>query len=170
MCQEPKHRMGGYEYPAVGGHLDSRDDANSVSTAEGCGKTDPPRPRSTAGRSGRNGEADRVYLVSEVQTAKGITRVGLCPLLLESLFMRAAVPANSALPEAARASSSSSRTPTTKGARGRKAAVRTCDAQALDHITQVLGNAYARAPSGNLAPNTRSLGRAKSSARRSSWR
>jgi ABC-type molybdate transport system substrate-binding protein len=49
------------------------------------------------------GEADfGVYLVSEVRTAKGVTLLGLLPPPFQSFVVYgAAVPANSAVPEAA---------------------------------------------------------------------
>jgi len=86
----------------VGGHLDR--------TIAQLGIADEVRPKliiKAAIHGGADlvakGEADfGVYLVSEVRTAKGVTLVGLLPPPFQSFVVYgAAVPANSAVPEAA---------------------------------------------------------------------
>jgi ABC-type molybdate transport system substrate-binding protein len=87
---------------AVGGHLD-----RAIAQLGIAGEVRPKLIISAAIHGGAElvakGEADfGLYLVSEVQTAKGITLVGLLPASFQSFIVYgAAVPADSAIPEAA---------------------------------------------------------------------
>jgi molybdate transport system substrate-binding protein len=86
----------------VGGHLD-----RTIAQLGIAGEVRPKLIIKAAIQGGAElvakGEADfGLYLVSEVQTAKGITLVGLLPSPFQSFVVYgAAVPANSAIPEAA---------------------------------------------------------------------